>query len=362
MRFFNLIFLFFLSYLNCTAIYAKQGPQQKIESVILTAVYEEDFGNSIEALGSTMANETVVITSDLTEKISKIYFVGGQNVQKGYLLVSLNDKVEQAELKAAKAELEKAKLSYQRAQNLQKSKAVSQATLQERLAVFQKSKALVEEVNARLNQLNIVAPFDGTLGFREVSVGALIQPGQNITTIDNIDEIKVDFEIPSIYLSRVTKGMKIYGLVDAFEGKEFEGKILLVNTRADPITRTIKIRGIIPNKQHLLRPGLLMNIILKDKPSKVLLVPEEALVKKGKKDFIFLVNKENNEYIVKKVEVKIGSRKKGIVEIISGLSKKDLIVLHGVHKVQSGDRVNVLAITKPNESIKNILQKQMEIN
>lgn len=316
-------------------------PNKPITQVTTAIVNEQAIFEPIEALGNLLAFEHVEITSSVTEKIEKIYFKSGQEVKKGDILVQLNNNFELAELKSAEAELTKAKLAYERAKDLQKNKAVSKATLQERIANFQKAESLVNEIKAKLDELKITAPFNGILGIKKLSVGALVKPGDVIISLTDIDKIKVAFDVPSIYLSNLKVGETIYGTVEAYKDKVFDGKIYAIENAVDPITRTIELRALIHNENHLLKPGLLINVLIKNNQRNVLVIPEEALIKSGKDNFVYLVVNQQKQVIVQQVKVSIGFRKEGFVEVTSGLKEGDSIVLHGTLKLKDGMEVQV---------------------
>lgn len=338
----KLVFIFFNIICFSINIIAQKS-DVLIRPILVTTVTVKDqkIYEPIEALGNLKANENVEITSSVTEKIDKILFKSGQEVKTGEILVQLNNAFEKAELKSAEAEMLKAKLAYDRANSLQKTKAVSKATLQERLANFEKAQANVTEINAKLDDLKIVAPFSGVLGIKKLSPGALVKPGDVIITLTDIDKIKVSFDVPSIYLSDLKIGEKIYGTVDAYKEKTFVGNIYAIENSVDPVTRTIELRAIVPNKDHLLKPGLLMNVLLKNNQRTVPVIPEEAVIKEGKDDYVYLViNKQKNNY-AKKTKVVLGDRESGNVEIIEGVKSGDVIVSHGNFKLKDDSLIQI---------------------
>jgi len=316
-------------------------PNIVIPQVTTITVIKKNIYEPIEALGNLIAYEHVEITSSVTEKIEKIFFKSGQEVKKGQILVQLNNQFELAELKSAEAELTKAKLAYERAKNLQKNKAVSKATLQERIANFKKAEALLNEIKAKLDELKISAPLNGVLGIKRLSVGALVKPGDVIISLTDIDKIKVAFDVPSVYLSQLRVGEKIFGTVDAYNDMIFEGEIYAIENVVDSITRTIELRALIPNENHLLKPGLLMNVLIKNNQRNVLTIPEESLIKSGKDNYVFLVLNKQKKIYVKLTKISIGQRKQGYVEVTSGLNEGDSIVLHGALKLKDGMEVQV---------------------
>ena len=326
--------------------------------VITAPVIESEFADRVEALGTALANETVVITADTTEKVSAIHFEDGQVVEKGQLLITLDKSEEQANLNAAKARLSEARSSYNRARDLQQTNALSKATLQQRLAVLKEAESEVEAIESRIEELTIMAPFAGILGLREVSVGALVQPGDTITTIDDLSRIKVDFDVPSIYLPALKPGLPIIGKVDAYKDKEFTGEVQTVNARVDPVTRTVRVRAILPNPDTSLKPGLLMTITLLKDQRDALLIPEEAILKREEKNFVFVVGDEDGKKIAKEREVKIGARQPGEVEIISGLEPGEMVMTHGMIKARDNMEVQIRASEENDETLQELLNEK----
>lgn len=322
--------------------------------VIVAAVEQEAFSDNIQALGTTRANETVIITADTTEKITAIHFEAGQKVEAGELLVTLDQRQELAQLRAAKAQLDEARSAYQRAKNLQKRNALSAATVQERLAEKTRNEVQVDVIEARLAELRIQAPFSGVLGLRQVSVGALVKPGDPITTLDDLSLIKVDFQVPSRYLAVLKPGLEIEGKVSAFAGKVFYGQVQSVDTQIDTATRTVRLRAVLPNPEGVLKPGLLMTIKLKHGGRDTLLIPEEAIIKRGQNNYVYRVVPGATQSVAEQL-VTLGARRAGRVEIITGLSAGEKVVVHGVNKLRPGAEIVVKAIEKANETLQQML-------
>lgn len=322
---------------------AQRGASKGPVAVIVAPVTIGDFADQVEALGTTKANESVVITADRSERITAIHFEDGQEVKQGDLLVTLDKTQEEAELRASEAMAAETQASYNRAKSLSGNSALPKATLQERLAELKRAQAETEALKAGLQSYEIIAPFDGILGLREVSVGTLVQPGDMITTIDDLSQIKVDFDVPSVFLSTLKPGLPISGIVEAFGDREFKGTIKTVNTQIDPSTRTVKVRAIMPNVDGILKPGLLMSINLYKNPRQALLIPEEALIKRSDRNFVYVVAQAEGALIAKQKDIVLGARKPGMIEVLSGLGEGDEIVVHGVLKLHDGAQVSIRA-------------------
>lgn len=341
-----------------TVSYAQRGGPSGPTAVITSPVVSKTFGDTVEALGTTRANEMVIITADTAEKVTKIYFEEGQEVKEGDLLITLAKGEENAALKAAQAEFSEAQSSYNRAKDLQATKAISKAAMQERLSALNQSRAAIAGVTARLDKLAITAPFDGVVGLREVSVGTLVQPSDMITTIDDISVIKVDFDVPSLYLPTLKTGLKIIGKTQAFGEREFEGQVQTVNTQVDPLTRTVKVRGVIPNEDRVLKPGLLMTIDLIKNERQALVIPEEALIKRGNKNFVFVTGEKDGKIIAVEKEIQLGARRSGEIEVLEGLNENDQVINHGTLKVKDGAEIKVQAVETAKQTIGEMLRQE----
>ena len=335
----RLIFSWCLVLFQVVAV-ANVTPITKVVAVPASLV---DFYDEIEALGTTAANESVNITADTTKKIKALHFKSGEYVEQGALLVTLENEQELAELKSAESTFAKAQTDHDRIYKLRESQAVAVSELQTQAANLAIAEAEVDTIKAILKQRKITAPFAGKLGLRSVSVGTLVQPGTLITTLDDLDQIKVDFNVSSHYLADLHEGQRIIGMVRAFNDRVFNGKITTIDTQVDPVTRTIKVRSIFPNQEHLLKPGLLIIVdIIKDE-RKAIVIPEEALIKSGITDYVYVVRDREGQQIAEKTDISIGARKPGLIEVRSGLAAGDLVITHGSIKLRDQQPVELTA-------------------
>ena len=329
---------------------------------VMTAPVERvaHFADSVEALGTTKSNESVDITANVTEVVNKIFFDDGQQIKQGEILLTLEKSEEEADLKASKALLDERTASYKRAQSLQKQQAISTATLEERLALLSQTEGSIEAIQSRINDRIIKAPFDGVLGFRNVSPGTLVRPGDLITTIDDLSRIKVDFDIPSIFLADIYPGLTVEGRIDAFGDRVFSGTVTTVNTRVDPITRTMKVRAMLPNPDLLIKPGLLMSIKLLKSPRTTLLIPEEAILQRDTRFFVFKVEQAAGKTLARQVEVIPGTRIPGKIEIKQGLKPDDQVIVHGLMQVRPDQEVSIRAIETTDTPLEQLLQQPQQ--
>ena len=327
-----------VAYLYLPQDVSQQTRQASATYVKAHRTAKEEFEVLVEALGTGKANESVLITTQTSDIVQKIYFDDGDKVKAGQVLLTLIDLEEKARLAALDVDLQEANRQLKRIANLAKNNVASEQLLDEQKAEVN---ALIAEMNVLKTQmlaLQVRAPFDGLLGLRQVSVGALVRPGDAITTLDDLSIIKVDFNISEVHLPSLAIGQNIRATSIAYPDETFEGQIVSIGSRVDPATRAIQIRANINNQNFKLRPGMLLQIMLQKKLLTTIVIPEASIVPVEDKHFVFVVK----DAAVTKRQVKIGLRKPGKVQIVSGLDLGELVVIEGALKLRNGSKVDVL--------------------
>ncbi|UTA49040.1 efflux RND transporter periplasmic adaptor subunit [Simiduia sp. 21SJ11W-1] len=325
--------------------------------VYVQKVEQQPFSDRIEALGTLRAYESVVLTTSVTNRITAIGFRDGERVSKGQLLVELNNLEEKAQQQELSLVVNEARRQYERVKKLAQDGLAPQSQLDEQRRTYQAAQARLDALAARMQEMQIVAPFAGVVGLRTVSVGTLLSAGQPITTLDDDTVMKLDFSVPSTYLPYLKPGLKVTAQAKALGNQGFEGEVVSIDSRVDPITRSIVVRALIDNPHYSLRPGLLMTVTLQKAPRRALIIAEEALVPEGRQHFVMRVNTEATPATVEKVAVEVGSRIPGQVEILAGLAAGDLVITHGTVKVRQGSAVNILATQALGERLPDLLQR-----
>jgi membrane fusion protein (multidrug efflux system) len=207
----------------------------------------------------------------------------------------------------------------------------------EALAKMRADEAALALAQATLDKSTLVAPFDGVLGLRRISVGDYVNPGQDIVNIENLEAMKVDFRIPEIFALQLRVGQTIRVTFDAIPDRTFEGSVYAIDPALDPNGRAVILRARMTNIDSLLRSGMFARVVLLlDDTSQSILVPEAALVPVGQEHFVFLVT-EGRANLVK---VKIGQRREGEVEVAEGLSREAIVVTEGALKLRDGSQVS----------------------
>ncbi len=314
------------------------GKQPSKKPVEVYPVVREELFDKVEVLGTAQANESVDLSSTVTETIKSISFTDGEYVLKDNVLAILEQDEEQAQLKAAQAQLEEHQRELDRLQRLFKKKAASKRTVEERQTQVVIAEQMIEEIKARIADRTITAPFDGVLGIRQVSVGALVSTGDVLTTIDDIHRIKLDFYVPSIFLPQLKRGNEVKAKVEALNQRVFEGNIDTINTRIDPVTRSVLVRAVLPNPDLVLKPGLLMKIDLVRNQREALTIPEESVIQRKNRFYALVINDEN---IVTEQEIEVGTHYPGKMEVIAGINEGDKVVVRGIHTVRNGEEVEI---------------------
>lgn len=301
-------------------------------------VQRVDLPITIEALGTAQANEAVSITAKEAEVVTAVHFEDGQTVPRGHLLVEQNRREEMARVDELEVDLAEAKRQYNRIMELAREDAASEELVDERKARVDILSAQLNVLSAQAEELSIRAPFSGTLGMRKVSIGSLVRPGDEITTLDDISRIKVDFNLSEVHVPSLAIGQKVFASSAAYPGKEFVGTIASLDSRVDPVTRSIRVRAVIPNEQMQLRPGMLLQVRLQKRVLNTLALSEKALVPNGDQQFVFVV--ENGQAVQRAVN--IGERRPGLVEIKSGLKSGDEVITEGTLRVKDGSSIQVI--------------------
>lgn len=308
--------------------------------VVVASVASHAWSDVIEAIGTAQANESITLTAKITETVRKINFTDGQKVDAGDVLVELTSSQQAAQLKDVLAMSKDADRQYQRQQDLVRQGTVSKSLFDTAQATRDSNAAKVDAIRAQLSDRVITAPFAGVLGLRRVSVGTLVTPGTAITTLDDVHVIKLDFAVPETELASLKPGLAIRATTPAWPDRRFEGKVESLDSRVDPVTRAITVRALIDNPDGELRAGMLLNVDVLSRERQTLAVPELALVPVGQKQYVYKVESGD---IARQVEVKVGTRRTGEIEIVEGLAAGDRIVVEGTVSLRDGGKVAVKA-------------------
>ena len=333
---------------------------QNAVPVIVIETNRDVFVDRVEALGTLRANETLELTATVTEIVTFIDFDDGQRVEAGDILVEMTSREEHARIEEEKSTMAEAKKQYDRVSRLADQGAISQSLYDQRRREYEAARARLIALESKLHDRLIVAPFSGIVGLRNISVGALVEPGDLVTTLDDDSVMKLDFTVPAVYLATLKKGLPIVATSPAFADRQFKGKVASIDSRIDPSTRSVVVRAIIPNQGRLLKPGLLMRVELQKNPRKILVIPEEALIPLGRENYVFVVDRSTDPTVAERRKVTTGGRRLGEVEILSGLDSGEFVITHGALRVQPGQVVKIIAVDSGDESLTSLLRQNSE--
>lgn len=296
------------------------------------------FADIINAVGTANANEQVVISSPVTERIERLNFSDGSNVQRGQVIAVLARGQERAGLAQAEARAREAEQQLARLEQLKERGFATNASVDAQAALALANQAGAQQARAAIGDRIIRAPFSGQVSLRTVSPGAVVSAGTPIATIADTSVIKLDFTIPETALSALAEGQDIIATAAARPGQPFEGKIATIEPRVDPVTRAIRVRALLPNRDGALLPGMLMSVVVQTQPRMAMAVPEVSVVGEADRRYIFVLDEENK---AKRTEVEIGARDAGLIEIKSGLKEGQRVVGEGLVKVSDGMKVRL---------------------
>ena len=298
------------------------------------------FQDEVSAVGTLKSNESVVLRPEIAGRIAAIHFQEGAPAGKGAVLVALDASTQNAELKQAEANLALAQANYKRTEDLFQKKFVSERAKDEAAVNLQVLEAALTLAQAKQQKTQIRAPFAGTVGIRNVSVGDYVKEGQELINIEDIGALKVDFRLPESLFARLKKGQTIEVATDAMPGQSFKGTVDAIDPLLDASGRAISLRARLPNPELKLRPGMFVRVRLAFGGERSgLALPEEALMPSGSDNFVFKVVDGKAAF----VKVKIGQRRDAKAEIVEGLKAGDEVVTAGQLKLRDGVPVKAAA-------------------
>lgn len=312
--------------------------ESTITKVVTHVAAPQRLLDEIEALGTARANESIQIRPRISSVVTHIAFTEGQLVRKGDLLVELENSEVRAGLAVAEAALSESLSTYNRSESLASTQAISASSLEQLRATMQVNSAQVAAATARLENTVIRAPFTGRVGLRRVSPGGFVDTSTVITTLDDTESIKLDFSIPETFLTVVHEGMNIVARSLVYPERTFTGTVETVDTRLDPVARSVQVRAVLTNLDGVLKPGMFLTVDLQRDRGEVLVAPEEAIVPERDEQYIFSVV---DGKAVKRL-VTLGRRVPGLVEITGGISAGDVLITEGTHKIRDGSEVEVV--------------------
>jgi membrane fusion protein, multidrug efflux system len=325
------------------------------EAVTTVVAKQEMWSGSLKAIGSVEAVNGVTVSADLPGIVEQILFDSGRSVSKGDVLVRLDTRQERAQLAAAEAQRDLARLALQRNQGLASNGIVPQASFDQAQAEFKSADARVGEINATIARKTIRAPFSGVLGIRQINVGQYVAGGAPIVSLQAIRPAYVNFAMPQQEIARMTRGTAIEVVSDTLGGSE-TGKIAAVDSVVDEATRNVHVQAIFDNASGKLHPGMYVETKLAESaPSSVVVVPASAIVYAPFGDSVYIVgdmkDPQGKSYRgVRQQFVKLSGSRGDQVGVVSGVKAGDEVVTSGAFKLRPGAAVIINNSVQPSNN------------
>ena len=313
--------------------------------VIQPVTVQED----LAAVGSLRSNESVILRPEVAGRIATIGFKDGQVVKKGQLLIGLDASLNEAEVAQYKAEYDLALSNLQRSEDLARQKFISSSAQETAASNAQVALARLKLAQARLSKMKILAPFDGVVGIRGVSLGDYVKDGNDLVNVEDIRLLKVDFRLPERSLGQIRVGQPVDVVADALPSDRWPGQIEAINPRIDANGRSLEVRARLENAGGKLRPGMFVRVrVIIGERANALLVPEESIVPQGEQFYVYKVV----EGAARRVPVKLGVRRDSKVEVLDGVVAGDQIVTAGMRLSRDGQPVRVLSPSERLDAMK----------
>ncbi|TGN39481.1 efflux RND transporter periplasmic adaptor subunit [Marinobacter confluentis] len=316
----------------------RERPASKVNVVSPTTDIVTD---SVSAVGSLRARNQVSLTTEVSGRVVEKNLNAGSRVVKGDLLLRLDDRQARADLQVAEATLADAQRQLNRAQSLQANNSISQSQVDELRTATDVARAQLASAQTRVDNHRIEAPFEGVVGLNDISLGAYLSAGTEVATLDSTQKMELSFAISEKFLGQVVLGQTVQGHSPAYPEEQFNGELVELGTRINELSRTLPVRALIDNPDGKLRPGQFMSASLTLRQREALIVPEQAVMLRGDETYVFVAE----DGIAKRTSVKLGSRSPGVVEVVTGLTLEDLVVVTGQDRLSSGDRIEVVEDT-----------------
>jgi membrane fusion protein (multidrug efflux system) len=290
-------------------------PPQPVE---VTAVLRQDLAETLNLVGSVAANESAVIRPEMTGLVRSIHFEEGQSVKQGNLLVKIDDSEVRAQLGQTEARFRLAELNLQRAEKLGLSQSNSVAEVDRSRSEYASAKSDLELIKVRVDRTEIRAPFDGVVGGRTISPGDYVSSQSEITTINDLSRLKIDFQVPERFAAKVRQGTTFKVKSQALPlGTALAGEVYFVASIVDRATRSSEVKGFVRTDSLGLKPGMFVNVeVVLDVHQGVLTVPEGAILTTTSGTQIIATKEEGGQTVVEFILVKTGLRANGYVEVV----------------------------------------------
>jgi membrane fusion protein (multidrug efflux system) len=336
-----------------SAYAAMQPPPEAVTTIVAAA---EEWPATQSAIGTVAAVQGVTVSADLPGVVDRIEFESGRPVRKDDVLVQLDTRQEQAQLVGAEAQLQLARVNFERMDGLVQQDAVSRAEYDAAAAALKQAEARVHEIRATIARKTIRAPFAGVLGIRQINLGQYLTSGDPIVPLQSLDPVYVNFAVPQQDAARMRVGRTLRVLAGEGGGKEVAGRVTAIDSVVDPATRNVQVQATLANPGGRLRPGMFVQAqVVLGAASRVVALPASAISYAPYGDSVFIVTDmktaQGQPYRgVRQQIVKLGAARGDQISVLSGISPGDEVVTSGVFKLRNGAAVQVNNEVQPANS------------
>ena len=331
------------------ALRSQPAPMQAMPPLPVSAlqVVPQDVPAALEAIGTLEAVRQLMLSPEVAGRVVAIHFNAGDRVKAGQTLVKLYDAPEQADRTAALADAALARNQFDRAEALAPKGAISKAVLDQRRAERDRAEAAIGQLDARISQKSVRAPFSGEIGLRRIDLGQYLSPGDAIATLTSLDQLHVNFTVPQQDLGLLRQGAQVNVAADAWPGRIFTATVQAIEPRISNDTRNVTVQAVLPNADEALKPGMYVKVALTLAPETGrLVVPATAIMTSAMGDSVVVVRHMDAGGIgtAEIVEVSAGRRIGDRVVVASGLKAQDVVVTTGQIRIQPGQKVRVSTV------------------
>lgn len=324
--------------------------QKNVATVSDEAARAETWQPDFTSVGNLDPVQGADISNQLAGNVVAVNFQSGQEVQKGQLLVQIDDSSERAQLAGFKAQLQLAQITDKRTRDIFSKHLNAQSDVDTADSNLQQAQSNVDNTQATIDKKAIRAPFTGQAGIRNVNVGQYLPEGTVIVTLQDLDHMYASFTLPEQALPSLAPRQKVSVSVDTYPNRKFEGTVNAIDSKIDPNSHTVRVQGLIPNPGHLLRAGMFANVVVSaGKPAEVVTIPKAAITYSLYGDSVFVIapdkdkkgDKGQPQLTVNEVFVKLGDERGTRVAVVEGLKTGDEVVTSGMQKLHTGSAVTI---------------------
>jgi membrane fusion protein (multidrug efflux system) len=333
--------------------FEKSGPPPEAVGTAMST--KDSWQESLEAVGSVAAARGVTVSNDAAGIVSAIHFESGKVVREGDVLLELDSNVERSQLAAAQARRELAQINAGRTRALVATNALPMAQQDNDEAIVKTSNGDLDALRAQIARKTVRAPFSGKLGIRQVNLGQYLNPGTAITSLEATEMVFVDFTLPQQRVKQVSLGMPVRIVVEDQGGVPAEGTIHAIDPSLDPVTRSIKLRASLNNRDERLLPGMFARVsVILPGAHEVVALPVAAVVHASFGDSVFVIEDKKDEQgtvvagpdgtpakVARQQFVKIAETRGDFVSVSQGITAGQEVVTSGAFKLRNGAGVRI---------------------